>query len=692
MSPKRPMSQAERDRREAMTLFAAGRAHEQRGEYDQALRLYERALRDDPQADSIAQSIVWLAYHQNQFDVAVRYLKAAKATDDDPALLHRLAMHLLDNEDFAEAAEMLERALAAGGDAKEKEDASLVLLRMELGRLYHLQGKYKKAADNFARVLPVLDHPEKFDLDTDAKKTLRSEPAATYDLIGECLLLADRPKKALAAFQSGNAKAPDAAVLQYNLARVAARTGKPEEALADLEKAFQKPPFPEGTGPYQLLAEVLKKLGREKQLAGRLEKLSAAEPANADLACFLAAQYGQAGQIDKAASLYTATFTKTPSSEALQGLTELYRKNKRADALLGALGDALGGKTLTEPLELVEKAISSDAELARNVVAAARTRLKAGPDKLNYGVRLAAALVALEAKQYAGAEEFFNLAIAARPKEAADLLLIWGMELLMDSRASESAKVFQRGIDQDASAKDNPLYYYYLAGALALSDRTDEALTAARKAETLAAKADKLKSSSPRFASRVPWILQHAKRYGAAITAYEKLVARFDGDHQTRETREVLRDARESLSVLCVQKKRMPEAEEWLEQVLDEFPDDVSAMNDLGFLWADRGKNLDRALIMIEKAVAAEPDNSAYRDSLGWVNFRLGRYAAAVVELKKAAADKDPDAVVLDHLGDALAKTGKLDEARAAWRRSAAAFRKDKDEEKAKLVEEKLKP
>jgi tetratricopeptide (TPR) repeat protein len=186
--------------------------------------------------------------------------------------------------------------------------------------------------------------------------------------------------------------------------------------------------------------------------------------------------------------------------------------------------------------------------------------------------------------------------------------------------------------------------------------------------------------------------LQHAKRYGAAITAYEKLVARFDGDHQTRETREVLRDARESLSVLCVQKKRMPEAEEWLEQVLDEFPDDVSAMNDLGFLWADRGKNLDRALIMIEKAVAAEPDNSAYRDSLGWVNFRLGRYAAAVVELKKAAADKDPDAVVLDHLGDALAKTGKLDEARAAWRRSAAAFRKDKDEEKAKLVEEKLKP
>ena len=59
---------------------------------------------------------------------------------------------------------------------------------------------------------------------------------------------------------------------------------------------------------------------------------------------------------------------------------------------------------------------------------------------------------------------------------------------------------------------------------------------------------------------------------------------------------------------------------------------------------------------MIRQAVAAEPDNAAYRDSLGWVLFRLGKYPQAVAELKKAAADKTVDGTVLEHLGDAYAK------------------------------------
>ena len=49
---------------------------------------------------------------------------------------------------------------------------------------------------------------------------------------------------------------------------------------------------------------------------------------------------------------------------------------------------------------------------------------------------------------------------------------------------------------------------------------------------------------------------------------------------------------------------------------------------------------------MIREAVAAEPDNAAYRDSLGWVLFRLGKYPQAVAELKKAAADKTVDGTV----------------------------------------------
>ena len=105
--------------------------------------------------------------------------------------------------------------------------------------------------------------------------------------------------------------------------------------------------------------------------------------------------------------------------------------------------------------------------------------------------------------------------------------------------------------------------------------------------------------------------------------------------------------------------------------MLDEFPDDAGASNDLGYLWADQGVHLQRALKMIRQAVAAEPDNAAYRDSLGWVYYRLGRYQEAVAELEKAAR-QGTGGDVLDHLGDAQLKAGQPDKADDAWRRAAA--------------------
>ena len=93
---------------------------------------------------------------------------------------------------------------------------------------------------------------------------------------------------------------------------------------------------------------------------------------------------------------------------------------------------------------------------------------------------------------------------------------------------------------------------------------------------------------------------------------------------------------------------------------------------------------------MIQQAVDAEPENPAYRDSLGWVLFRLGRYPEAVAELEKAAVGKKLDGVVLDHLGDAYQKAKQPDKASDAWRCAAAALRSEKESEKAEAVEEKI--
>lgn len=105
---------------------------------------------------------------------------------------------------------------------------------------------------------------------------------------------------------------------------------------------------------------------------------------------------------------------------------------------------------------------------------------------------------------------------------------------------------------------------------------------------------------------------------------------------------------------------------------LDLKPDFPAALNFLGYSWADKGVHLEEARAMIEKAVAAEPLNSAYLDSLGWVLFRLGKPAEALPHLEKAAEllKDEPDATVLEHLGDVLQALGRPGPARTAWERA----------------------
>ena len=113
------------------------------------------------------------------------------------------------------------------------------------------------------------------------------------------------------------------------------------------------------------------------------------------------------------------------------------------------------------------------------------------------------------------------------------------------------------------------------------------------------------------------------------------------------------------------------EAEKYFRQCLELAPNFAEAMNYLGYMWAERGKNLDEAKKLIEKAVALEPDNSAYLDSLGWVLFKQHQPQEALNWLQKAVEQSDqPDPTLYDHLGDIYAELKAFDKAREAWRRS----------------------
>lgn len=106
-------------------------------------------------------------------------------------------------------------------------------------------------------------------------------------------------------------------------------------------------------------------------------------------------------------------------------------------------------------------------------------------------------------------------------------------------------------------------------------------------------------------------------------------------------------------------------------EALQHDPKHAPTNNDLGYIWADRGENLDKALQMVQTALEAEPDNANYRDSLGWVYYKLGRFEEAIAELTKASNDpKGGSPVIVEHLGDALYRAGRTDEAAQVWRRT----------------------
>ena len=192
----------------------------------------------------------------------------------------------------------------------------------------------------------------------------------------------------------------------------------------------------------------------------------------------------------------------------------------------------------------------------------------------------------------------------------AEYLLARGLQLLLAGQRERAVPLFRQALAEKLPEERKLACYFYLTRALALADQPDEALQVANQAAAEF-------PDAPRLQAQPGWVQYYAKRYEEAERSYRALLERFD-DQPASIVRDSLRDARLVLSNICVQRNQPAEAEEWLEQVLDEFPEDPGALNDLGYLWADQGKYLNRAFEMTRRAVASEPDNVAYRDSFGW--------------------------------------------------------------------------
>jgi tetratricopeptide (TPR) repeat protein len=116
--------------------------------------------------------------------------------------------------------------------------------------------------------------------------------------------------------------------------------------------------------------------------------------------------------------------------------------------------------------------------------------------------------------------------------------------------------------------------------------------------------------------------------------------------------------------------KKFDLAEKEFRRVLDEDPKNASAWNYLGYMLADQNTRLSEAQGYIQKALALDPDNYAYLDSLGWVYFHENKLDDAEAQLSHSIQLSSKDPTIHDHLGDVLFKKGKLKDAIAQWQSS----------------------
>ena len=157
--------------------------------------------------------------------------------------------------------------------------------------------------------------------------------------------------------------------------------------------------------------------------------------------------------------------------------------------------------------------------------------------------------------------------------------------------------------------------------------------------------------------------LFHSRRddTGKAVKHLHRAIKLADTDQSARY--------RIQLSIVYTDAGRHKEAEQVLIEAQKIFPDNPSVNNALGWFYAQRGLNLDKALGLIQKALEKHPRNPYYLDSLGWVYFKQGCKKKALKQLLKAAA-LGQDSAILDHLGDVYMALGQPEKAGTQWKRS----------------------
>ncbi|WP_230024145.1 tetratricopeptide repeat protein [Massilia sp. Bi118] len=317
--------------------------------------------------------------------------------------------------------------------------------------------------------------------------------------------------------------------------------------------------------------------------------------------------------------------------------------------------------------------------------------LAAHPDAKD--VRVAYARLLVNAKQYEAARQQFLALDKAQPNNPGTLYALGILSMQMnDSKTAED--YFTRFVDVMDKAPDeerDPT-----KAVLILSQLAEE------RGDIPAAMGwlDRLDTNDPKIQFGADLRRSQLTAKGGDLPGARKLLGTLKPEDKAEQAQIVLIDAQllrdagrnqEAYKLMEQGLKRFPDntdflydfalmaekmgktsvMEKSLRKVIAKSPENHHAYNALGYSLADRNVRLKEAYALIDKAQKMAPADPFIMDSMGWVQYRLGKLDAAETQLRKAyQLRNDPEIAV--HLGEVLWKKGQHDDARKLWREARA--------------------
>ena len=562
-----------------------------------------------------------------------------------------------------------------------------------------LQARLAAAEGDFDRAIALMD------------EVVRANPADPYLLYerAELLLESGQLDRSVTELRQVATRFPDFYEAQRLLGRILldqarGRRQDLDAALVHLKRAYELRPGDTTSG--MIVYQVLASLGELDEAAAIISELGDRNPDNPIVNFNLATLMQRLGRADEARTALERVVASDPGhAPAVLQLVELYQKagewREAADALESLEQRDPLNKDLQRQLGYFQLR-AGNPEKARKIFSMLHEE---EPGDRRHAFFLAEALNDLE--RYPEAETLYRSLVEQDPADA-EFLVSLGLNLMGQRRFDEAAEVFGRILVlEDVPPGIGTLASTQLATIEHFRGEYDEALDRARAVvrgprglntaaislildvhrkqknydqalEFLRPIRQELGEDASVLARTFEFELRAGRNDDAAKTAAalreldngELIIAsvyseveQFDRALEILEPRYRENPSERSISfqlgATYERAGRIADAEKMFLDILDRDPQDAATLNYLGYMWADRNENLERAKTMIADAVRIEPRNAAYLDSLGWVYYRLGDLENAEKYLLDAVRIMPWDATIQEHLGDLFVRQGQ---------------------------------